>query len=185
MHVEKMYVEFKCMFKYVCLCWITSMLKKVHVVIKYVQKKCMLICVMFNYLYVEFCYVELFACWIQVCWKMCRSNPLCRSNQTPPIRLISQNLVEKSFLADCNYWQCLTWYCSCRITVLLQQTSDLLTVCAISRIKSALEFSIMHLVAVLLSKSSCRAIWAFPNQKALQTFSFSGWGLLSIGLIRR
>ena len=84
MHVEKMYVEFKCMFKYVCLCWITSMLKKVHVVIKYVQKKCMLICVMFNYLYVEFCYVELFACWIQVCWKMCRSNPLCRSNQTPP-----------------------------------------------------------------------------------------------------
>ena len=86
MHVEKMYVEFKCMFKYVCLCWITSMLKKVHVVIKYVQKKCMLICVMFNYLYVEFCYVELFACWIQVCWKMCRSNPLCRSNQTPPTK---------------------------------------------------------------------------------------------------
>ena len=92
MHVEKMSVEFKCMFKYVCLCWITSMLKKVHVVIKYVQKKCMLICVMFNYLYVEFCYVELFACWIQVCWKMCRSNPLCRSNQTPPSKCLKVKL---------------------------------------------------------------------------------------------
>ena len=116
------------------------------------------------------------------CWSKTTFN--CESNAMMYIRLISQNLVEKSFLADCNYWQCLTWYCSCRITVLLQQTSDLLTVCAISRIKSALEFSIMHLVAFLLSKSSCRAIWAFPNQKASQTFSFSGWGLLSIGLIR-